>query len=733
MNLEITVGPQQLAIHQGVSVLITDPDGQVPWPTDKGLYFSDTRMISAWLLFANGVSWDLLNSASIAHYAARMFLTNREIVTEDGVIAPRDLSLSLSRTVGGGIHEDIDLTNHSMKRVRFNLEIIVRSDFADIFEVKSGKIVRRGRIVTNWDRRAGRLTATYRNKDFRRDVTITARKADSKPVFANGRISFEVDLEPGQSWHACLLYDLGDGKARIDAPSHCIGDAPDSVAGQWLDNWQGQVLKIRTSNEEVYRIFNQAVQDTVSLRLPAQIGSDHEFVPAAGVPWFVALFGRDSLIASMQSAMVYPDLARGTLDVLAAHQARERDDYRDAEPGKMMHELRSGELAHFKLIPHTPYYGAADATPLYLILLHNAWRCTGDKGLLERHLETAERCLSWIDDYGDRDGDGFQEYQTRSSAGYENQGWKDSGEALVYEDGTLVKGPKALCELQGYVYDAWQRMAEVFDALDKPDRAAALRVKAHDLFIRFNEAFWDEEAGYYAFCLDGEKKKVMSVASNPGHCLWSGIVPQDRAERVVRRLMAPDMWSGWGIRTLSSLHPAFNPYSYQNGSVWPHDNGIIALGFRRYGFAAEAAAIARDISGAAGYFMLHQAPELYAGVQRDSTSFPVQYVGANVPQAWAAGSCFHMLEAVVGFQPDAPAGMLFIDPALPPWITDLTAIDLRLGEQSFDVHFWRDGEETRWEVIKGDPTRVVQRSCATGPLRPDSPQREPAPKAVAKA
>ena len=722
MNLEITVGPQQLAIHQGVSILLTDQDGQIPWPTDKGLYFSDTRMVSAWMLFANGEVWDLLNSASIAHYAARIFLTNRKIVTVDGIIAPRDLSLSLSRSVGGGLHEDFDLFNHSMKRVRFNLEIAIRSDFADIFEVKSGAIVRRGKIVTNWSQRASRLTTTYRNKDFRRDVAITAHQADSKPVYANGRISFDIDLAPGEAWHACLLYELGDGKLRIQPPKHCIDEAPSSTAGKRLDDWQDQVLKIRTSNEEVYRIFCQAVQDTVALRLPAEIGSAHEFVPAAGVPWFVALFGRDSIIASLQNAMVYPDLARGTLDVLAAQQARERDDYRDAEPGKIMHELRRGELAHFKLIPHTPYYGAADATPLYLILLHNAWKCTGDKGLLERHLATAERCLAWIDDYGDRDGDGFQEYQTRSTAGYENQGWKDSGEALVYADGTLVKGPKALCELQGYVYDAWQRMAEVFEALGKADRAAALRLKARELFHRFNEAFWDEEAGFYAFCLDGEKKKVMSIASNPGHCLWSGIVPQDRAERVVRRLMAPDMWSGWGIRTLSSLHPAYNPHSYQNGSVWPHDNGIIALGFRRYGFHAEAAAIARDISGAAGYFMLHQAPELYAGVQREVTSFPVQYLGANVPQAWAAGCCFHMLEAIVGFQPDAPRGVLYIDPALPEWTPDLTLIDLRLGKEAFDIHFWRDGEETRWEVTKGDPTRVAQRAYATGPAMPESVQ-----------
>ena len=340
------------------------------------------------------------------------------------------------------------------------------------------------------------------------------------------------------------------------------------------------------SNEEFYRLFRQAIEDMAALRLPIE-GTDHlRFVPAAGVPWFVALFGRDSLIVSLQNALVYPDFARGALDVLGSWQATERDDYRDAEPGKIMHELRLGELAHFKLVPHTPYYGTADATMLYLIVLHAAWRSLGDLSLLERHLKTAEKCLEWIDNYGDRDGDGFQEYATRSSAGYENQGWKDAGDAVVYPDGSLVKGPKALCELQGYVYDAWMRMAEIFDELGEADRARDLRAKAAVTISAVStKCFGTRPPASTHSALDGEKKKVLTVASNPGHCLWSGIVPIDRAGRVVRRLMEPDMWSGWGIRTLSANHPAYNPYSYQNGSVWPHDNGIIALGFRRYGFA----------------------------------------------------------------------------------------------------------------------------------------------------
>jgi glycogen debranching enzyme len=455
-------------------------------------------------------------------------------------------------------------------------------------------------------------------------------------------------------------------------------------------------------------LFRQALEDMAALRLP-MAGTDHMvFLPAAGLPWFVAPFGRDSLIVSLQNTLVYPEFARGTLEILGSLQAKEIDDYRDAEPGKIPHEIRYGELAHFKLIPHTPYYGTADATPLYLIALHMAWRATGDRELLEHHLETAEGCLSWIDDYGDRDGDGFQEYQTRSPVGYENMGWKDSGNCVVYPDGSLVKRPKALCELQGYVYDAWVRMAEMFDALGKPERAQTLRAKAQALFERFNEAFWDDELGFYAYALDGEKKKVLTVASNAGHCLWSGIVPPERAQKVVERLTAPDMWTGWGIRTLSTNNPAFNPYDYQTGSVWPHDNAIIAMGFKFYGFRSQAARVARDVSRAAGYFRQNQLPELYTAFERAETNFPVQYIGANVPQAWAAGAAFMLTGTLLGILPDAPRNILYIDPWLPQWLPDLTVHDLHLGRHKLDIRFWREGEDTLFEVTKGNP-RLVER------------------------
>ncbi len=708
MALEVTVGPPRLAINRGYGVLITDQDGKIPWPTDKGFYHWDTRVISSWQIFADGQPWNLLNSGNIAYFAARIFLTNPTLLTEAGEVAAGSLSLSIGRCMGGGLHEDLDLTNHGKNPVLFNLELAVRSDFADLFEVKTGKIVRRGRITTEWSQARRRLVTAYSNKDFQRIVVVAVEKCGSDPVYANGRLSFQIALKPGESWHSCLLYEISDGERIAKAPTDCVKHIGEAVAGRRLGDWKNAVLTIETANEEFYRFYHQSLEDMVALRLPVDGADDPEFVTAAGVPWFVALFGRDSLIVSLQNAIVYPAAARGALKVLSRYQAEKRDDYRDAEPGKIMHELRRGELAHFNLIPHTPYYGTADATILYPIVLHSAWRSTGDAGLLESYLPAAEKCLRWIDRYGDRDGDGFQEYETRSPVGYYNQGWKDSGEALVNTDGSLVKTPIALVELQGYVYDAWLRMAQIYDALGKHARARALRKKAKALFDQFNDVFWDEASGYYAFCLDGDKKPVLSVASNPGHLLWSGMAPPDRAAKVVKRLMAPDMWSGWGIRTLSSDHPAYNPNSYQNGAVWPHDNGIIAAGFRRYGFAQEAMRIARDISGAAGYFMFHQMPELYSGLQRDPTSFPVQYLGANVPQAWAAGSCFTFLQTTIGFQPDVPNGTLYLDPILPAWVPDLIVRNLRCGDKAFDVRFWREGEETQFEVLSGDAS-VIQR------------------------
>jgi glycogen debranching enzyme len=704
MPLQISVGPPQLVIHHGQTVWASDPDGQVSDPSDKGLLFRDTRLISNWHLYANGEIWELTNGGALSHFSARVFLTNKRIPNQDGDVPARTLSLMLGRWMVAGVHEDLDLTNHGTARARFNLEIAIRSDFADLFEIKSERVVRRGRIATEWTEATQCLRTSYVNEDFLRAIAVTAR-GDTPAAYANGRLSFAVDLAPGASWHACLLYDLHDNGEALQAPTGCIATAQASAAGRELQAWHDGAAKLESSNVGTTRVWRQAVADMAALCMPV----DGAVIPAAGLPWFMAIFGRDSLIVSLQTLLVAPTFAHGALAVLGARQSDVLDHARDAEPGKILHELRRGELAHFKLIPHTPYFGTADATPLYIVLLHETWRWTGERALLERHLETAERCLAWIDEYGDRDGDGFQEYATRSPHGYENMGWKDAGDAVLYPDGSLVVGPKALCELQGYVYAAWTGMAEIYDALDRPADAAGLRARAATLYNRFNDAFWNEELGFYAFALDGHKQQVLSIASNVGHCLWSGIVRPDRARQVVDVLMGRAMFSGWGIRTLSAEHPAFNPYGYHTGSVWPHDNGLIALGLRRYGFTAEVARLAGAMGEAAHFFALRQVPELFAGIPRSESEFPVQCLGANVPQAWAAGSAFSFMQALLGLEPDAPRGVLYVAPALPGWLPEVTLRDLRLGAESFDLRFWRDGAVSRVEELRGRAEAVVQR------------------------
>jgi glycogen debranching enzyme len=711
VSAELSVGPPVLTINQGSTFMVTDHKGEIASESEQGVFAGDTRFVSFYQTSANGEPWTLITSSGTTYYSARIHMTNPLIRTESGDIPAGTLALSLIRAISDGLHDDLDITNYNQVPVRFNLEIAIRSDFADLFEVKSHQFTRRGHIVTHWDPAQSAMTTTYTNSDFYRALTFRLRRSDSSPTYANGRISFELELKPGATWHTCADYILAQG-THVRAPNegclYTLGSTEfDSLQREWLQS----ATTLTTANEDFYRLYRQSVEDMGALRIHDQDFEDGVWLPAAGVPWFVTVFGRDSLIVSLQNMLVYPRFAFGALKKLAQYQATEMDDYRDAEPGKMPHELRYGELAHFHKIPHTPYYGTADATILYLITLHEAWKWLGDPMILSEYRDVAERCLSWIDSYGDLDGDGFQEYKTRSSLGYENVGWKDAGDAVVYPDGSQVHQPKALCELQGYVFDAWHRMAEVYDALSESDRAAELRAKAGRLQAQFEERFWCEEEGIYAFTLDPEKKAVASVASNMGHLLWSGIVRPDRAARVVQRLMQPDMWSGWGIRTLSSQNPAYNPFEYQRGSVWPHDNGIIALGMKRYGFADEAARVARDISEAASYFVSYRLPELYSGVERIPGSFPVQYRGANVPQAWAAGSVFHFIQTILGLQADAPNGRLYVDPHLPRWLPDLSLKRMGIGTTRLDLRFWREGDVTCWEAqVDGDEITVEQKA-----------------------
>jgi glycogen debranching enzyme len=709
MPVEVSVGPQVLTINHGKTFIVSDLQGEIGAESELGMFSNDTRFVSSYRLYTNGERCVLLASGTPTYYLARVYLTNRWFATEEGEVPAGTLGICLTRAVTHGLHEDIEVTNYGMQPVRFNLEVAIRSDFADLFEVKAHRFVRRGRVTTEVCEHGAEVRTVYVNRDFRRELRYRYLESGSLPVYANGRATFDVRLDRGATWRTCteycFIHDGDEGPPERRCANAFAHDAFDELQQRWLE----QATRLTSENEEIYRFYRQSVDDMGALRLYEHEEMDEVWVPAAGVPWFVALFGRDSLIAGLQNMLVNPTFARGALRTLARWQATEFDDWRDAEPGKILHELRVGELAHFHRVPHTPYYGTADATPLYLVTLHEAWRWLGDAELVRRHRDVALRCLEWIDRYGDLDGDGFQEYRTRSPRGYENMGWKDSGDAVVYPDGRQVKQPKALCELQGYVYDAWLRMAEVFEALGESGRAVQLRDKAADLQRRFEAAFWCEDLGFYALCLDPDKQPVRVVASNAGHLLWSGIAGPERAARVVRRLLEPDMWTGFGIRTLSSENPAYNPFSYQLGSVWPHDNGIIALGFKRYGFATEVGRLARDVSEAASHFASHRVPELYAGVARQPGGFPVQYVGANVPQAWAAGSVFHLLQAILGLQADAPHERLHVDPRLPHWLPELTLHGLAIGQATVDLRFRRvDDDRSRWDATVRKGTVEVQ-------------------------
>jgi glycogen debranching enzyme len=706
MLIGVKVGPDVITVNRGRTFMVSDTGGIVRGTEAQGLFTHDVRFLSHYRYRINGRRWRLVTSAPVAHDSARFEFTNPALLSASGPIPKHVVGFTVERTVSRGVHEDLDLVNYRRVPVQLTFEIEIGTDFADLFEIRSHHPRMRRTVVTEWDDQGQQLRATYSRTGYRAAFTYRLARCPSRAVYRGASLLFDLMLQPGERWHACaLLVPEIDGTA-LTPPGGCYQVGLEEREGLGK-RWREAVTRIRAADETVTATLRQATEDLVSLLMKGQNpGTPCQL--AAGVPYFVALFGRDSLIAGLQTLVLDRAFSLGALSGLAAYQATESDDYRDADPGKILHELRVGELARFGQIPHTPYYGSADATLLYPVLLHETYQWTGERELLAAYLPVAERCLQWMDRYGDRDGDGFQEYRTRSPRGIKHQGWKDSGDGVVYGDGRPVEPPVALCELQGYVYDAKQRMAQLFESLGDAGRAERLRAEARALFQRFNDAFWMDGEGTYAFGLDSRKQWIESVVSNAGHCLWSGIVPPARAERVVARLLADDMWSGWGVRTLSAAHPAFNPFAYQRGAVWPHDNAVVAAGCARYGRADAAAKIARGIFDAAGRLQGYRLPELLSGHPRKSFGFPVQYLGVNVPQAWASGSAFHLTQVLLGLRADAPRERLYLHPALPSWLPSIEVENLQVGRARVSFHCWIDGEVSRFEVRRIDgPLTVV--------------------------
>ncbi|HEY9639429.1 MAG TPA: glycogen debranching N-terminal domain-containing protein, partial [Coleofasciculaceae cyanobacterium] len=560
MPTKVTVNPGQITINDGSTFLVTDSQGWIDDNLAQGFFVSDTRLISYYEVSLNRDRLLLLASSPLNHHSALYQFTNPALRTANGLLPQGRLIISIRRDVVGGLHEDIDITNHHPERVEFQLMLAIRSDFADIFEVKSKQIITRGETETVWQ--DGILTTRYDNGSFHVGLMTQPECNASQPRYANGRLFFDVLLDPGQNWHSCINFTALVGSETIRPQQTCTV-RHETEAKQVSQDFLVQATKLRSSNTEIAGFYQQALSDMAALRIKVEDNGHDFWMPTAGIPWFVAVFGRDSVVVSMQTMAVYPEFAYGTLVRLAQLQATEVDDWRDAQPGKMPHELRRDELTQLHQLPYNPYYGTVDTTILWISTLAESYQWSANQDLLQECRQPLEQALAWIEKYGDFDQDGFVEYQTRSPLGLQNQGWKDSGDAIVYPAGTQVEAPIALCEVQGYVYNAWKDAAMIYDWMGEADQAKSLRHKARELYHRFNDCFWMEEEGFYCLGLDSNKQQIRSITSNPGHLLWSGIVPKDRADRLVKRLFQPDLWCGWGIRTLSSQNPAYNPISYQ--------------------------------------------------------------------------------------------------------------------------------------------------------------------------
>jgi glycogen debranching enzyme len=674
----------QLTILEGSTFCICDDVGDIDRRT-HGFYSADTRFLSVMRLSVNGARPLLLSSGKVEYFSAAFFLRNPHA----GGLGLDVISILRERFVGEGMQDVIAVQNQSMERQSFELALELEADFADILSVKEHDFAlgdpTRAKplpepVPIRFDNEHNEFLLEDPGDGVTTQVIFSERGEIEGPV-----VRWKLELEPRERWHlrVDVIPSLHGDHVVPRVAERRFGDEMTRVR-ESLAAWRLRVPQIRADWDDLGDSFFQSVSDLASLRM--RRGGRIGRLPAAGMPWFMTVFGRDTLITCYQTLLFGPELARSGLEVLADLQATEDDPTIDAEPGKIVHEVREGKAAETWF--HT-YYGTVDATPLYLILLSEVWRWTDDAALVRDLKDPALKALAWIDEYGDRDGDGFVEYERRTDRGLENQSWKDSGDSQRFSNGKIASGPIAPCEVQGYVYDAKRRTADLAREVWR-DRALADRLEheAEELRRSFNEKFWtDRRGGYYALALDGDKRQVDSLCSNVGHLLWSGIVPRERVDAIVDALMGEELWSGWGVRTMSSGDAAYNPLSYHNGTVWPHDNSLIAVGLARYGRWPEAQRIVRRMLTAAGHFG-YQLPEVFAGLARQETPFPIAYPTAARPQAWAAGTPVLLLQVLLGLRPDrARHALETLAPGdLPSWVgRSLRLSGVRAFDRQWDV------------------------------------------------
>jgi glycogen debranching enzyme len=659
-----------ISILDGSTFLVSDLRGDIDASPDQphGFFFRDTRFLSRWTLTANGSPLNVLSTDENQYFTAQFFL-----VPPTGTVTDNPtVSIIRKRSVGDGFHEDVTVINHGGDPIDVELRLEAAADFADLFEVKDA-LMKKGAVSAHVD--GDTLVLAYDREDFHRETRI---RASRDAVADEAGLTFRLRVPARDEWNTCVFVQPVTKSAKEIKYRHDDDEAKPNI-GVSLDEFLTAAPQLTADWDPLEHIYERSLIDLAALRFETTLFPGQP-MPAAGLPWFMTVFGRDSLLTSFQALPFTPELAQTTLRVLARYQAEELDDFRDAEPGKILHEIRFGELTHFDERPHSPYYGTADATPLFLVLLDEYERWTGDAGLVRELEPNAHAALEWIDRYGDLDGDGYVEYERRNvDTGLENQCWKDSWDSIRFADGTIANGPIATCEIQGYVYDAKVRTARLArDHWGDDELAARLEREAMELRERFNRDFWLEERGFYALALDGEKRPVDSITSNAGHLLWSGVVPDERAGLVAQHLVGDALFSGWGVRTMADGEGGYNPIRYHNGTVWPHDNSLIAHGLARYGYRDEAAAIAVATLEAATYFR-YRLPEVFAGYRRGRTSFPVEYPTASSPQAWATGTPLLLLRVLLGLEPDD--GQLRAHPHLPDRFgrVDLAGIPGRWG------------------------------------------------------
>ncbi|MDQ4075489.1 MAG: amylo-alpha-1,6-glucosidase, partial [Chloroflexota bacterium] len=667
---------------------LTDADGQVPLEDGHGLglYYHDCRFLNGYELKLAGIQPNVLVSTAARGFMAIFELSNaRDIKIADGsVISKEDIGITWERVVDHAqltLHDRITLKNFGLEQITFPLSLTFQPGFEDVFVVRRFLAEKPGTLhPPAW--KDGILSFLYDGADglYRR---LAIHFAPTPKATDGTTAHFQITLQPRESKQILVSLDLAESTDRSAVQTHVHQQADleqvETIIQRSADQWLGHYTRIRSDSVLLDKILERSFRDLGVLR--SMIGDEQFF--AAGIPWFATLFGRDSLITALQTLAYDPDIAEQTLRVLARHQGQHVDEWQDEQPGKILHELRIGELARLGEIPHTPYYGTVDATSLFLILVgrHAAW--TGDLTVFNDLRSHIEHALEWMSQYGDREGDGYIEYESESTSeqGLINKGWKDSGNAIVNDDGSLAKPPIALVEVQGYAYLAKLTLADLYQRAGEPKRAAQLRHEAEELRARFNRDFWLEDKGFYALALQASNRPAAVLSSNPGHALWSGIADPDKARRTVEALMADDMYSGWGVRTLSTKERRYNPIGYHLGTVWPHDNSFIAAGFRRYGFDDAALRIFMGTLEATMYFDGYHLPELFAGFPREDYHVPVRYPVANHPQAWGAGTVPYLLETMLGLVPEAFEHCLrIVHPILPHFIDRVEVHRLQVGQ-----------------------------------------------------